>query len=336
MWLYSPLPRLLPAALRDLQDGSAAVRLSAVRDLERFVDVPERTNVLHALTKALEDPSPPVRATAARLLGDVQEPALVARLLVAMEDSDAYVRQMVIQALGTLGNPSAVSRLRRALTDERADVRFQSILALPKLVPDEAEHVWISAVSDPDALVRYIALRSLEGHLERCAETGFPAPIRAVAVRALEDDDVAVRCAAALLLAQQRDLAGAAILLAIVNGALRPREAEDEVAALEMAADLSLQAAVPGLEKRAFGSERYFRETFSLVARISLARLGHDKARRTLLRDLRAWSYARRTVAVIAVGRARLHEARPLLLAMKEQRVSADPHAISTALDALE
>jgi hypothetical protein len=44
----------------------------------------------------------------------------------------------------------------------------------------------------------------------------------------------------------------------------------------------------------------------------------------------------RRTLSVVAAGAARVHEAVPLLMAMRGDARRADPDAVAEALDALE
>ena len=45
-------------------------------------------------------------------------------------------------------------------------------------------------------------------------------------------------------------------------------------------------------------------------ARIALARMGHERARAEILDDLGSWRRETREAAVVAAGRARIHEAR--------------------------
>jgi hypothetical protein len=53
------------------------------------------------------------------------------------------------------------------------------------------------------------------------------------------------------------------------------------------------------------------------------------------LRGLRAWSRDTRTLSVVAAGRARLSEARPLLVAMRGDESRADQQALEQALGEL-
>jgi hypothetical protein len=118
-------------------------------------------------------------------------------------------------------------------------------------------------------------------------------------------------------------------------GRLRTPEPEDEAEAVELAGALRLDRAVLDLERRAFGLRRLASETFAFQARVSLAKMGHARAGREILRDLSGWSRHRRTLAVAAAGRARLGEALPLIEAMRGRDDRADQAAVTDALTSL-
>jgi len=69
---------------------------------------------------------------------------------------------------------------------------------------------------------------------------------------------------------------------------------------------------------------------------VALARMGHERAAREIVRDLRAWDRGQRTLAVAAAGRARLGAAREIIAAMRGDERRADPHAVEEALGALD
>src|SRR5262249_33538193 len=79
-----------------------------------------------------------------------------------------------------------------------------------------------------------------------------------------------------------------------------------------------------------FGEDR-----FAWQALVSLARMGHERARAKIVRDLGSWWRDRRTLAVAAVGRARLSEARPLVEAMRGDDRRADAEAVAQTLEEL-
>ncbi|MCS6898224.1 MAG: HEAT repeat domain-containing protein [Myxococcales bacterium] len=328
-----PLPRTLEAALRDLRDPSPAVRASAVVDLPRYLDT-DRFLVIAALRQALEDPHPTPRATAATALGEHRVEECVDDLVRLVEDPDTLPGQMALDALGEIGTEGALRRLRAALRDERPELRFQAVMALPKRLDDhEADCVLSTGIQDEDEQVRYIALRTAE---ERWCTPGRAPRVQRAARAALADRVDAVKVAAALLLASWRDSEGAGVLLKVLEGQVRPSELQDEIAAVEAAGALGLQEAIPALERRAFGAARFFRERCSFHARISLARLGHRRAREEILSGLRAWTRLKRDEAVVAVGKARLLEARSALESLRERPGRVDPVLLREALEALD
>jgi len=329
----APLRRTLPAALRDVDSTDASTRASAVADLVDHAEA-ERPRVLPVLERSLSDRAAEVRAAAAVALADVRGVEALPALLVAMEDDDAHVRQMAISAIGEIGDARARERLRRALSDERPEVRFQAIIAFSRVAEDEAGHAIVAAFRDRDPSIRYIAIRCAE---ERALGGKHPAPAEILSEAALmvDDPDASVRLAAAILLARAGDRRGEPILLDVVRGALATREAEDEAAAVELCGELGIAAAEPHLARRAFGYWGFGQDRFAWQALVSLARMGHGRARSRIVRDLGSLWRDRRTLAVAAVGRARLAEARHLVEAMRGDDRRADAEAVAQALEEL-
>ncbi len=334
MWQPPPLPRTLTAALRDLDNPSPVVRASALRDLVPYVDE-ARARVATALTRALSDGHHEVRAAAAWALGEAALDEGVEALMKASDDDSILVVQRALEALGAIDDERATTRLEQALRDRRPEARFQAILALPHRLDDRATDALLAAaIDDEDDTVRHIALRVAE---ERWPRPTDEAPRTAAAARAVLDaSDPSVRVAAALLLAARGDDGGRDVLLAVVEQRLRPREIEDEAAAVEAAGALGLRAAIPGLERRAYGVGRLWRERCSFHAQVSLARMGHERASATILRDLDAWTITTRNEAVLAAGRARLAAARPRLEALRKHPGRADETLVRDALAALD
>lgn len=335
---HRPLPRTLPAALRDIEDKKIAVRRSAVQDLARHTES-KPPEVIAALTKALRDPDPAVRTEAAYALGDAQATDALAALLVAVDDSQTSVRQAAIDALGQIGDSRATARLLRATQDDRPDVRFQALMAVVRVSRDDAAEAILQGARDEDRHVRYIAVRMAEELF--AASEGGPGPEVVLdsrildAARAwLKDEDPAVQAAASILLARSGHDDGAAILVGVLEDKI-PVDPEDEAAIVMLAGSMGLQAAVPALERRAFGLRRLVRERYAWHSLVSLAQLGNERARSTILRDLGSWSRDRRTTAVVAAGRAKLAEARPLLERMKGDDSQADANAVQEALEQL-
>jgi HEAT repeat protein len=82
---------------------------------------------------------------------------------------------------------------------------------------------------------------------------------------------------------------------------------------VELCGELGMREAVPHLERRAFGVVRLVKDTCALSARIALARLGDDRAKRAIQDELASTTERTRLAAIIAAGRARLVEAEGVL-----------------------
>ena len=93
---------------------------------------------LSALLVALEDPSEPVRRTAASALSDVCDPRAVDPLLVAIRDPSPRVRRSAIIAVAKSAGPRAVSDLVNALTDPEEDVWEMAAMELAAIGTPEA------------------------------------------------------------------------------------------------------------------------------------------------------------------------------------------------------
>jgi hypothetical protein len=90
----------------------------------------------------------------------------------------------------------------------------------------------------------------------------------------------------------------------------------------------------PHLERRVWGVARFVRDTCPFHARIALARMGHDRARKEILAELAS---SRREVlsgAVVSAGRARMHEARETIARLDAKVV--DPSLSREALSLLD
>lgn len=314
MFAPTSLARTLEAALRDARSAKASVRASALHDLAAHVEV-ARDEVVATLEAALSDAEPEVRAASATALADVRALEAFDALLAAADDGDALVQQLALRALGELGDARALPRVRRALSDDRPEARFQAVVAFARLAPDEREifSALRTALADDDAEVRHIAFRVTEEVAEQ-RDVDVPEGILAVARRMLDDASPKVRVAAAVLLGRTGDDAGREVLLAAVSRALAC-DPEDEAAAVELAGELGLEVATGALERRATsGIFGIFRDPLAWHARVALARLGHEKTTRALLRELERGGVDDRTLAAAALGRARVGEARARLV----------------------
>ena len=320
--------------MRDIDDRMPNVRASAARDLVAHAPL-SRSSVIGALERALRDPAAQVRSAAALALADTVGVEVLGSLLAAVEDEDPDVREMALAAIGEIRDPRARERLRRALGDERPEVRFQAVIAFARVAPDEAKEAFVGALSDPDRSIRHIAIRVAE---ECCEGRGISAAAELVPAMAplLDDGDPSVRVAAAIFLARAGDARGGAILVDVVAGRQKTKEADDEAICVEIVGEMGLEDATRHLERRAFGLlARLGAEPCAWQAVVALARMGHAGARSRILRELGSRSRDRRTLAVAAAGRAGLLEVRPFIEAMQGDETRAEQEAVAEALGAL-
>jgi HEAT repeat protein len=329
--------RSYQAALRDLSSADGAVRAAAAEDLAQHADE-RREEVVAQLLRALGDDDARVRAAAALGLADARAQQAVEALSAAVADDHETVRQMALAALGELGAEAALPAIEGALEEESAAVRFQAVMAFPRActVRDRSVEVLLAATRDEDPLIRRIALRMAEelgGPEGEVVEEAF---LRR-AQQLLQDDDDAVRVAAAVILGRAGSDAGAQVLVGVAAREVITSEAEDEAAALELCGTLRLERAAAALERRGFERVLLLRnDPFAWQARVALAAMGHPRGEKWLLGELGAWTRERRGLAVAAAERARLAAARPLLEAMRGDPARADQDAVERALNALD
>jgi HEAT repeat protein len=117
-----------------------------------------------ALTAALDDPSPGIRAEAARSLTSHKSGALAAEALRdALSDRDASVRAAAARALGVLGVSASASDVAALASDADAEVRLQVLHALDRLDRPRAAAIAIGMQADSDARVSRLAVKLAGG-----------------------------------------------------------------------------------------------------------------------------------------------------------------------------
>ncbi len=337
MFALPPLPRTLEASVRDLSSEKEAVRASAIIDLVRHAHLSDdvRSRAISLLVKALQDDSARVRSDAATAMADLGAQEALPHLLLLVEDQHPHVRQMAINALGEIGDERAAPRMVRALSDARPELRYQAVIAISRISKDDETVVphLDKAFDDADHAVQHIALRVAEERFHG----GLPVshPLMEHAKRLLDHASIDVSLAAAIFLSKMGEAAGHAIVLAVVafRANAKPNK-EDEEAAVELCGEANLREAIPALEKRVWGVTSLVRDTSAFHAKIALARMGHERARREILSDLGSRRLAVSSAAVVSSGRARLIEALPALRTLSP--TSADPNLIAEAMRLLE
>jgi HEAT repeat protein len=148
-------------------DDSAALALAGMRDEDGFV-----------------------RATAAKLIGDLGDPAHVGVLATALlEDPDPVARQRAAESLEILGGTAALAALDSCLADPMERVRLACIDGLRKLDPAFAKAALLRLLAeDPAWEIRAQAARTL-------GLTGDPEVVEGLET-ALDDPNEFVRSAA--------------------------------------------------------------------------------------------------------------------------------------------
>ena len=334
----APLPRNVEAALRDATHHKQEVRLSALADLSRLATGPDSERTVAKLLDVLErDQSTEVRARAALALADARAAGASTRLVKALGDPEERVRQMAMLALGEVGcgRREEIAAVRAALDDASAALRFQALVAFHHLTDRVSERELAAALErklhDSDAEVRFVALRIAEERfVGRSSET--PKWLEKGLERCLKDEASHVRLLAAIVLHRAGAETDREVIAGAVNERSGVKELEDEQAAVEIAGELCIRDARPGLERRAFGWWGFSRDPFAWQARVALAKMGHRRAVTGILADLRAWTWETRTLAAAAAGAARLVPARARLLAMLGDESSANQDTVRDAL----
>ena len=137
-------------------DTSPAQRRMELLQRTRSGSVP-----VPVLVQALEDENVIVRRTAARLLGELGEPAASA-LRATQEDSDALVRRTGLMAICRQGGVEALPVVDQALSDSRTMVRLVAVQYLESVQPRTETTLALldRAGDDPDDKVREIATRA--------------------------------------------------------------------------------------------------------------------------------------------------------------------------------
>jgi HEAT repeat protein len=342
MYVWSPLPRSLAAALRDGAHPKPRVRLSAIADLSRWAAEEEGQPCLARLMgMAAEDPEIDVRAAAVLALANVEAGSALPVLLEAARSDAARVRQMALVALGELapaGDAAALDVVRAAFDSEAPALRFQALVAAGRLFDsDELTARLEQALAEQEPHSRYIACRIIEERFFANDSVGEAqrAELERRLVPLLDDQDRDVALAVAVLLAPRGVEAARAALIDGLNRRRSFAYVDDEQAAVELCAELRLDGALPGLRARAFGGVFPGASPVEFQARVALARLGDERACQQIMRGLSSWNRRVRAQCVAAAGLARLEAARPRLLQMRGGR-DIDQASVAEALEALD
>jgi hypothetical protein len=214
-------------------------------------------------------------------------------------------------------------------------------MAFPRVSSDRPAIIdaLVAASEDEDPLVARIALRMAEelGAYQSGDSAAVDERLLSRAALLLDHDSSLVRATAAVILGRCGRPQAKRVLIAIAVRQLTPVDPEDEAAAIELCGELGIRRAIAGLKYRAFRRTLLFHnDPFAWHARVALARLGNEKAIRWVYKELNAWTLERRTLAVAAIGQARLRQARDRVVAMQDDATLADPDTIRDTLALLD
>ena len=186
-----PSPENLATLRELLGDKNRDLRVTALNSLVTL-GVDDAADLAVA---ALRDEDAFVRATAAKLVGDQDDPSLSGFLArVLREDPDALVRKRACQALAETAGDEAGPALISALRDPDSLVRLEAIKGAKKIAPGQGSSRLAELLAeDPMWEVRVRAASALglcgdpaAGEALRAALTDPVEFVRAAAARALE------------------------------------------------------------------------------------------------------------------------------------------------------
>lgn len=187
--------RYAPHLVSMLGSTDVGVRVAAAQALGNLRGEHEGAS---ALSFALTDEEPQVRAAACRSLGQLGVPQSVQPLLSATSDASPLVRAAAVQALVAVDNPVSLSRLRAVIAEDPVPaVVVQAIAGLGRSRLDQDLTMLMSLCTSKDWEVVKAAARALE-HFEQHRAT-------AALLGLLGHDRWDVRWAAAEVLAKRGD-----------------------------------------------------------------------------------------------------------------------------------
>ena len=154
------LALLVSLAACDRPGAKASDVLARRADLE--AQAAKGAAAVPALAAALDDPSPLVRRTAARLLLEMGAPGHDA-LLKAVDNADLLVRRTALKVACTLPPDKALPCLAKALKDKDVMVRQAAVTQVVAIKPRTAEVKKLIqlASTDDDEAIRIVALKHL-------------------------------------------------------------------------------------------------------------------------------------------------------------------------------
>jgi peptidylprolyl isomerase len=175
-----------------LSSGAEATRILAATALGRMPFPELDAPVTLSLAKALEDPSPRVRAAAAFAIGMRGDPAATEALLAARADPDPTVRARVVEAASRIDDPRARSLVIAALGDPLLPAREEAAVAPSRWKTDAKDAADVDAAlaraaqngSREEIEVSWRALSSLARRKSTLGRAAFEAGLASADPRA--------------------------------------------------------------------------------------------------------------------------------------------------------
>jgi HEAT repeat protein len=238
-YLFPSATITFDAALRDLASGSPKARALAAHALGGVTDPVERRRALDALTRALDDDRPEVRAEACSSLGELAEPGAIAALIKRLGDGAAPVRQNAAIALGTMRATEGFDPLAEALANGPADLRFQAATSLAEVDPARAFEYVVKALDDKDPQVVGAAALSVGAIASELGDAGKRETAQAALAPKLDHTDPGARFDIAYALADLDDARGQPTLAAALDDEGRAWDAVTALARLRATVELA-------------------------------------------------------------------------------------------------
>lgn len=335
LFSISPLPRTIAAALRDVSSKRPEVRRSALLDLVRHVDSPDRSTIVDVLGQVLEgDPDPLAREVVAIASADNEIVELVPRLLKTLEDPAPRVRQMVLLALGELAQASdadVIAGVRTLLASPLPALRYQALVAWRRLLGSAGLSELIAALDDRDLEVRWLAWTLIEELIEVSPPSSSDAWIESLRSRC-DDDDVRIRAIGAAVMARLGETSALGRLLEFVENT-RGLGRRDLANIARRFGQFKFEPARAWLARHA--RRNWFEGTLWWPAIVALAALGDESARSTILEELEAGSVRRRGRALEAVKDLGLAAALERVKELEQRSTGPEAWLVRETLDAL-
>ena len=345
--LFGPslLARSLRAALRDIESPKLGVRHAAARDLGRYIDGPDRLSVVARLIRVMQtDTDTEVRVSALMALVDAGATEAVQAVLAVAQNGEPRLRQVALLAIGELaelGSEEGIQVASEATHSELPALRYQALVALRNLRQLGAINRIVESARDEDPEVRWVVVRLLEefwtfdivSGVDDITRRAIEQKVCQALGPLLNDRESRVRVAVTLLLARLRVAEAAEAIAGLLSSNDVKLTKNDEEVAIELAGNLRINSAIPGLRRRAW--PLFWETPLSWKARVALAQMGDERARVAVLESLHSKLAYKCARAIEAAGQIGLEQARPRLLALLRNPTAYDAEAIQTALKRL-